>query len=67
MANKEVQALQGIDTLLYARLLENEDKEDGQLIPYQTSLSFDPQIVLQPNLVTLQLLLLLKLILKLNL
>lgn len=43
MANKEVQALQGIDTLLYARLLENEDKEDGQLIPYQTSLSFDPQ------------------------
>lgn len=43
MANKEVQVLQGIDTLLYARLLENADKESGQLIPYQTSLSFDPQ------------------------
>ena len=42
MAN-EIQVLQGIDTLLYARLLENADKEDGQLIPFQTSLSFDPQ------------------------
>lgn len=39
----EIQVLQGIDTLLYARLLENADKEDGQLIPFQTSLSFDPQ------------------------
>lgn len=42
MAN-EIQALQGIDTLLYARLLENANKEDGHLLPFQTSLSFDPQ------------------------
>lgn len=42
MAN-EIQALQGIDTLLYARLLENASKEDGHLLPFQTSLSFDPQ------------------------
>lgn len=42
MAN-EIQVLQGIDTLAYVRLLENASKENGQLIPYQTSLSFDPQ------------------------
>lgn len=42
MAN-EIQVLQGIDTLLYARLLENANKEDGHLLPFQTSLSFDPQ------------------------
>lgn len=39
----EIQVLQGIDTLLFARLLENASKEEGSLIPYQTSLSFDPQ------------------------
>ena len=39
----EIQVLQGIDTLLFARLLENAGKEEGRLIPYQTSLSFDPQ------------------------
>lgn len=39
----EIQVLQGIDTLLFARLLENAGKEEGSLIPYQTSLSFDPQ------------------------
>lgn len=39
----EVPALQGIDVLLFARKLSEADKKDGQLIPYQTSLSFDPQ------------------------
>jgi TP901-1 family phage major tail protein len=42
MAN-DIQYLQGIDTLAYVRLLENASKERGQLIPYQTSLDFDPQ------------------------
>ena len=37
------QVLQGMDTLAYIRLLKNAEKEQGQLIPYQTSLSFDPQ------------------------
>lgn len=37
------QVLQGMDTLAYVRLLENASREQGQLIPYQTSLSFDPQ------------------------
>lgn len=39
----EIQVLQGMDTLAYVRLQENETKERGQLIPYQTSLSFEPQ------------------------
>ena len=39
----EVPALQGIDVLLFARKLSEATKKDGQLIPYQTSLSFDPQ------------------------
>lgn len=39
----EVPALQGIDVLLFARKLSEASKKDGQLIPYQTSLSFDPQ------------------------
>lgn len=43
MASTEIEYLQGIDTLAYVRLLENANKEAGQLIPYQTSLSFDPQ------------------------
>lgn len=43
MAQNDIQYLQGIDTLAYVRLLENAHKENGQLIPYQTSLSFDPQ------------------------
>lgn len=37
------QVLQGMDTLAYIRLLKNAATEEGQLIPYQTSLSFDPQ------------------------
>lgn len=43
MAESEIQVLQGIDTLLFSRLLENASKEEAHLIPYQTSLSFDPQ------------------------
>ena len=43
MANNDIQYLQGIDTVAYVRLLENAAKERGQLIPYQTSLDFDPQ------------------------
>lgn len=39
----EVPALQGMDVLLFARKLSEAKKKDGQLIPYQTSLSFDPQ------------------------
>mgnify|MGYP003399130510 CR=1 FL=1 len=37
------QVLQGIDTLAYIRLLKNAATEQGQLVPYQTSLSFDPK------------------------
>lgn len=39
----EVPALQGVDVLLYARKLSEAKETAGQLIPYQTSLSFDPQ------------------------
>lgn len=37
------QVVQGMDVVAYVRLYENASKEAGQLIPYQTSLSFDPQ------------------------
>lgn len=43
MNNNEIQVLQGIDTVLYVRLLENAHKEAAHLIPYQTSLDFDMQ------------------------
>lgn len=43
MATSEIQYLNGIDTVCYIRLLKNASKEAGQLIPYQTSLTFDPQ------------------------
>ena len=43
MADKEIQALQGMNALMYIRLLKNADKEEGQLVPMQTSLTFDPQ------------------------
>lgn len=43
MPVNDIQYLQGIDTLAYVRLLRNAAKERGQLIPYQTSLDFDPQ------------------------
>lgn len=39
----EVPALQGIDVVLFARKLSEASEKAGQLIPYQTSLSFDPQ------------------------
>lgn len=39
--DKEIQALQGMNALLYIRLLKNADKEDGQLVPMQTSMDFD--------------------------
>lgn len=39
--DKEIQALQGMNSLLYVRLLKNADKEDGQLVPMQTSMDFD--------------------------
>jgi TP901-1 family phage major tail protein len=39
----KTQVLQGMDTVAYFRLLEKAATEKGQLIPYQTSLSFDPQ------------------------
>lgn len=37
------QVLQGMDTVAYMRLLKDAAKKAAQLIPYQTSLSFDPQ------------------------
>ncbi len=40
---QDIPALQGIDVVLYARKLSAAKNEAGQLIPYQTSLSFDPQ------------------------
>ena len=43
MADKEIQVLQGMNALMYIRLLKNADKEEGQLVPMQTSLTFDPQ------------------------
>lgn len=43
MAQNEIETLDGIDTLLYVRLLDKSKTERGQLIPFQTSLSFDPQ------------------------
>lgn len=43
MAKSEIEYLQGLDTVGYVRLLKNAGKEEGQLIPYQTSLDFDPQ------------------------
>lgn len=43
MAESEIQVLQGMDTLLFSRLLENASKEEAHLIPYQTSLNYDPQ------------------------
>lgn len=43
MAKTEIPALQGIDVVLFARKLSEAGKVAGQLIPYQTSLSFDPQ------------------------
>lgn len=43
MAQKELEAIQGISLLLFARKLSEAGKVAGMLIPYQTSISFDPQ------------------------
>lgn len=40
---QDIQFLQGVDTVAYVRLKKNAATETGQLIPYQTSLDFDPQ------------------------
>lgn len=40
---QDIQILQGLDTVAYVRLKKNSATEAGQLIPYQTSLDFDPQ------------------------
>ena len=39
----DVAFLQGYDTLAFIRKLKDAGTTQGQLIPYQTSLSFDPQ------------------------
>ena len=39
----EIQALQGIDTVLYFRLLEDATKKPAMLLPLQTSLDWDMQ------------------------
>lgn len=40
---QDIQVLQGLDTIAYVRLKKNAATKTGQLIPYQTSLDFDPQ------------------------
>lgn len=40
---QDIQILQGLDTVAYVRLKKNASSQAGQLIPYQTSLDFDPQ------------------------
>lgn len=40
---QDIQVLQGLDTVAYVRLKKNAANQAGQLIPYQTSLDFDPQ------------------------
>lgn len=36
--------LQGKNAVLFVRLLEDQTKMEAQLVPYQTSLSFDPSV-----------------------
>ena len=43
MANANLEKIQGVNVVVYARKLEEAAKVAGQLIPYQTSLSIDPQ------------------------
>lgn len=40
---QDIQILQGVDTVAYVRLKKDAASKAGQLIPYQTSLDFDPQ------------------------
>lgn len=43
MANADVEQIQGVNVVVYARKLAEAAKVAGQLIPYQTSLNIDPQ------------------------
>nr|WP_278772454.1 phage tail tube protein [Limosilactobacillus mucosae] len=43
MANANLEKVQGVNVVVYARKLAEAAKVAGQLIPYQTSLSIDPQ------------------------
>lgn len=43
MANTDLEKIQGVNVVVYARKLAEAAKVAGQLIPYQTSLSIDPQ------------------------
>lgn len=43
MANTNLEQIQGANVVVYARKLAEAAKVAGQLIPYQTSLSIDPQ------------------------
>lgn len=43
MADNELTYLQGMDTVAFFRQLSKAKEEEGQLLPWQTSLSFDPQ------------------------
>lgn len=43
MANANLEKIQGVNVVVYARKLAEATKVAGQLIPYQTSLSIDPQ------------------------
>jgi TP901-1 family phage major tail protein len=43
MANANLEKIQGVNVVVYARKLAEAAKVAGQLIPYQTSLNIDPQ------------------------
>lgn len=43
MANTDLEQIQGVNVVVYARKLAEAAKVAGQLIPYQTSLNIDPQ------------------------
>lgn len=43
MANIDLEQIQGVNVVVYARKLSEAAKVAGQLIPYQTSLNIDPQ------------------------
>ena len=43
MANADLEQIQGVNVVVYARKLAEASEVAGQLIPYQTSLSIDPQ------------------------
>lgn len=43
MVNADLEQIQGVNVVVYARKLSEAAKVAGQLIPYQTSLNIDPQ------------------------